>query len=63
MELRVRGSRAALALIAVALAGTAWAVRSASNTALGMGALELAPPRPAEGAVAFRTDVWSLPDD
>ena len=63
MELRLRGSRAALALIALALAGTAWAVRSPSNPALGTGALEVPPPRSPEGAVAFRADVWSLPDD
>jgi formylglycine-generating enzyme required for sulfatase activity len=63
MELRLRGSRAALALIALALAGTAWAVRSASNPVLGTEALELPPPQPAEGPVAFRTDAWSLPDD
>ncbi len=61
MELRVRGSGAPLALIALALAGTAWAVRSASGP--GTEARELPSSRAPEGPVAFRSDAWSRPDD
>ena len=57
----MRGLRAALALIALALAGTVWALRGTSEDAIETGRPDVPPPRPAEGSVVFRADAWFLP--
>jgi formylglycine-generating enzyme required for sulfatase activity len=63
MEVRVRGARAALVLIAVALGGTAWAVHRAGDVEQADLAEVLPTPGPPEGSVAFRSEAWSLPDE
>jgi formylglycine-generating enzyme required for sulfatase activity len=63
VEVRVRGARTALALIALALAGTVWALRETSEGGFGTAQTDLPPPRAAEGSLVFRADVWFLPDE
>ncbi len=57
----MRGPRIALALIALALAVTVWALRETSGSA--SAPPDLPPPRAAEGSVRFRADAWFLPDE
>ena len=59
----MRGPRAAHALIALALAGTVWALRETSQDASESALPNLPAPRGAEGSVSFRADVWHLPDE
>lgn len=58
----MRDARAALALIALTLGGTALAAR-ATPEAAGRAATELPAARAPEGSVAFRAEAWFLPDD
>jgi len=59
----VRGARAALLLIALALASTVIAVRRAQRAEAAAAVVALPTPRAAEGPVGFRSDAWLLPDE